>query len=144
MRGIALLACAGLGVVALAGSPAVAQEAGGTQTPQARAEACLAAVQKGEIDAAIDNLVSDSPMLQAKPQELAVLKNQTRSLLPIYGAMQGFEKVKEESVGTSITYFVFVARHEKHPIAWRFIFYRSQDRWFVSAFKWSDAYEGLF
>jgi hypothetical protein len=131
--------------VLASGLPARGEEKGQqAAAPKAMAEVFLATVQQGEIDAAIDTLIANSPMLQLKPQEIAVLKNQTRSMLPLYGSMLGYEKVKEEMVGTSIVSLVFLARYDKHPIAWRLIFYRPKDQWYVSAFKWSDAFEGLF
>jgi hypothetical protein len=129
-------------LVALGAGLSGAEEEKGPQPPTAVAEAFLAAVQKGEIDAAIERLTTDSP-LHGKAQELALLKSQTQSILPIYGAMLGFERIKNDTVGSSIVHLVFVARHEKHPIAWRFVFYKPKDRWLIDFFKWSDSYEGL-
>jgi hypothetical protein len=138
------LTLAAVGLCVLYVVPAFAEEKAETLAPRARADAFLVALQGGQLDTAVDGLVRDSPMLQGKPQELEVMKNQTKSMLPIYGPMLGFENVKDQAVGDSLIYLVFLARHEKHPISWRFVFYKAKDRWLLSAFKWSDSFEGLF
>lgn len=53
-----------------------------------------------------------------------------------FGKSLGHEFVKEEKAGKSIV--PYVQKFEKHPVGWRFVFYKPADHWLVNSFFFSD------
>ena len=112
-------------------------------TPKEKAEAFLASVQKGDISGGYDRLFIGSTIPQDKPQEIALVKTQTQSGLPLYGKILGFEFVKEEKSGSSIVRLVYILKSEKAPTIWEFHFYKPKESWFLSNVIFNDQFSLL-
>jgi hypothetical protein len=61
-----------------------------------------------------------------------------------FGKSIGFELVSEEKVGDSLIQYMYLQKFEKHEMVWRFIFYKSQERWLLNTFNFNDQVKPLF
>jgi hypothetical protein len=125
-------------VLIASGSAAVVQPAS-SQTPEGIAEAFLVSVGKGEIGPAYERLFARSPLA---PQSVQVdtLRRQTEAFLPIHGKVLGFELYKQDKFGDSLLRVVYVQRLEKHPMIWKFWFYRPAGEWQVNGVTFNDQF----
>ena len=82
------------------------------KSPHEFTEEFFARLQVGEISAAYDQLFAGSSIPRQKPQAVELLKRQTASGLPLYGKIVGFEKIRTEKIGRSITRLVYVLKLE--------------------------------
>jgi hypothetical protein len=111
-----------------------------TDTPRGRAEAFLARLGKGDVAAAYDELFAGSPLVAEKPQAVDAVKRQTEAGLPLYGKSIGFELHNEKTFGDSIVRLTYIQRFEKHPLVWRFWFYRPAGNWYLDNVVFNDQY----
>lgn len=111
--------------------------------PVQMAEKFFLMTQKGDISEAYDELLKGSNIRTAKPQVVDLIKRQTESALPLYGDIIGFEKIREEKVGTSILRLVYVLKLEKAPIVWEFYFYKPKAVWFLGNIIFNDQFNML-
>lgn len=107
--------------------------------PKEMAAAFLTALGKGEIAPAYGRLLVGSP-LSAQPLQLDALRRQTEAVLPVYGKVLGFELYKEDKFGEYLVRLVYIQRLEKHPLVWKFWFYRPAGEWQVNAVVFNDQF----
>jgi len=100
-------------------------------------------VKAGKVTTGYDILFIGSPIPALKPQGVEILKTQTASILPMYGKVLGFERIREEKFGTSIVRLVYVLKSEKVPTIWEFYFYRPQTDWFLANILFNDQFQLL-
>jgi hypothetical protein len=72
-----------------------------------------------------------------------MLKQQTQTGLPIYGKVLGYELIREEAFGDSVTRLVYLLKSEKHPTVWEFYFYKPESEWFLSNILFNDQFQLL-
>jgi hypothetical protein len=121
------------------GAPALGSDAKGP-SPTEMAEEFLSRIAKAEIDKAYEAFLEGSS-IDAKQVEL--LRQKTKSGLPLYGTILGRELIREESFGTSVVRLVYLLKCEQHPITWEFYLYKPKDRWIVSSLKFLDTFDLL-
>ena len=109
-------------------------------TPRGKADTFLERVGKGEISAAYDDLFAGSPIVTDKLQAVEAIKRQTESALPLYGKSLGFELQNEKAFGQSLVRLTYIQRLQKHPLVWRFWFYRPADRWYLDNVLFNDQF----
>lgn len=98
-------------------------------------------VESGKISEAFDQLFEGSQIPIQKPQAVDVLKRQTSSGLPMYGKINGIEKIRDEKIGSSIVRLVYVLKSEFHPTIWEFYFYKPKDTWFLANVIFNDEFQ---
>ena len=96
--------------------------AGNLKSPKDITNAFFASVIKGNIASGYDQLFQGSPIPADKPQAVTALKQQTKSGLPLYGKLIGYEFIKEERFGKSIVRLLYTLKSEKGPTIWEFYF----------------------
>jgi hypothetical protein len=65
----------------------------------------------------------------------AQFNSQAETMLRRFGSPIGHELIREESLGTSLVRYQFLVRHEKAPLRWMFVFYRTEKGWVMTDFK---------
>ena len=100
-------------------------------------------LQRGRISEAYDTLFKDSNIPVAKPQAVTMIKTQTASGLPLYGDIVGFEKVREEKIGSSLVRLVYILKSEKAPTVWELYFYKAESDWFLANIVFNDQFQLL-
>lgn len=108
--------------------------------PRAIAETFLTRLGKGEFSAAYDDLFAGSPLVKEKPQAVDALKRQTEANLPLSGKSLGFELQNERTFGEAIVRLTYIHKLEKHPLVWRFWFYRPAGKWYLDNVIFNDQY----
>ncbi len=106
--------------------------------PREFTEVFFKMVLAGQISNAYDQLFAGSPITTQKPQAINALKRQTSTVLPLYGRILGFEKIKEEEIGKSIMRLLYVLKLEMMPTVWEFYFYKPADNWYLVNVKFND------
>ena len=51
------------------------------------------------------------------------------------GALNGYEKIMERSVGNSLKLVSYLLKYEKEPVRFTIIFYKPKDRWVIRRFQ---------
>lgn len=74
----------------------------------------------------------------------AQFSSQAGDLLRRFGSSLGYEFISEQALGTSLVRYQFLIRHEKAPMRWYFIFYRSEKGWVLTDFKFDGNTAALF
>ena len=106
------------------------------------AETFLAGVLKGEIDKSYDEIIPEW-LKEAKPQEVQVLKSQTKTTLDTRGKLLGYEFIKQQKYGDCLVRLVYVLKPERMPLTWEFYFYKASSDWSLVNIKFSDEYDLL-
>lgn len=111
---------------------------------QKKAERFLAGVLKGEIDKPYDEILSKW-IVEAKPQEVQMLKLQTKTAINMYGNLLDYEFIKQQKYGDCVVRLVYVLKSERMPFAWEFYFYKAKavSNWELVNIKFSDEYDLL-
>jgi hypothetical protein len=100
-------------------------------------------IKAGKISEAYDHLFAGSSIPSQKPQSVEVLKRQTATALPLYGAIIGPEKFREEKIGDSIVRLVYILKMERAPTVWEFYFYKPKEQWFLAYVVFNDQFQQL-
>jgi hypothetical protein len=123
-------------VLLLCGSDVRADErAAPLREPKAVAEAFLAGIRDGKIEAAYDGLLIGSPIPE-QAQQYVLLKGQTQSQMQLFGTALDYECLQQKEIGKSLLVLKYVLRYEKDAITWTLVFYRPKDQWIVTALKY--------
>lgn len=92
--------------------------------PKAQAEAFLDSIVQGDVDKAYNTIFKDTSTQRMKPQDLEMVKAQTRAGLPMYGKTEGWEMISESQYGERLVKYKYVLYTPTAPIVWIFHFYR--------------------
>lgn len=136
MKNVKIVAVVVLGLV-LCGA-AVSQKS----DCQKKAEVFLAGVLKGEIDKSYDELLPEW-LKEAKPQEVQVLKSQTKTTLDARGKLLDYEFIKQQKYGECIVRLVYILKSERMPSTVEFYFYKASSDWNLVNIKLSGEYDLL-
>lgn len=82
-----------------------------------------------EIDSSIDFLFSTNPWMERVTDSLENLKSQLRSLENMLGEYYGYNLMAEKALGNSLLGFSYIAKFDRQPIRFIFVFYKAQDKW---------------
>jgi hypothetical protein len=132
------LAALGLSVLLLATPAGAAEDAAPTAGPSRIVDSFFAKLKSGPASDAYALLFRGTPMLERKPAEVAYLATQTDSALKTYGAFDGFEFVREDSLSPSVLRQAYVLKTEAMPTIWWFYFYKRGPDWTVTHIFFSD------
>ncbi|HZP85227.1 MAG TPA: hypothetical protein VFB54_00300 [Burkholderiales bacterium] len=108
--------------------------------PRAQAEAFLNTVQHGQVGPAYGKLFEGSNI--SNDQALGIRRSTETTLSPL-GKVIGYELVREENFGSSLTRLVYLLKSERHLTVWEFYFYRPANRWFVAEVNLSQKFDAL-
>ena len=114
--------------------------AGTSQTPRDITNSFFASVINGNISSGYDQLFQGSAIPVDKPQAVTALKQQTKSGLPLYGKLLGYEFIKKEKFGKSIVRLLYTLKSEKGPTIWEFYFYKPKNTWFLANVIFNDQF----
>jgi hypothetical protein len=124
---------------ALASCPAVAAELKDPDAALKLADTAMRTASEGKIREALELL---RPYTVIPQSEMDVLISQVEMQIPImstrFGKSIGYELIRNDTVGESLIQPIYLLKHEKHPMVWRFIFYRNDKGWVLNSFKYVD------
>jgi hypothetical protein len=95
---------------------------------QTRAEIFLAGIIEKEVDKSYDELFSNS-LIASKAQMVRLQKENTLTILNMYGELLSYDFVKQQKYGDSVVRLVYVLKCEQVPVIWEFYFYKPVSDW---------------
>ncbi len=111
--------------------------------PTDKSDSFFRSIIKGHISQAYDQLFIGSSIPKDKPQAVTLLKQQTKTGLPLYGKILDYELVSKEKFGNSLTRLVYILKSEKHPTTWELYFYKPKENWVLSNIQFNDQFNFL-
>ncbi len=116
----------------------------GTKELSQHAEGVMNDFEKAEYTTAFDALRAYWPIPE---NEVDQLESQTIKQFNVaidrFGAVMGYDFIKEQTINDFVIRKIYVIRFEKHMIRFLFTYYKSDKGWILNAFKWDDQYEEL-
>jgi hypothetical protein len=109
---------------------------------QTRAEMFLAGIIQKEVDKSYDELFSNS-LIASKAQMVKLQKENTWTILNMYGELLGYDFVKQQEYGDSIVRLVYVLKCEQVPVTWEFYFYKPVSDWTLVNIAFDTKYDLL-
>jgi hypothetical protein len=110
------------------------------QSPRAQAENFLGTLAKGQVGAAYARLFEGSNI---GPQQGQAIQRQTQASLQPLGRVLGYDLVREEQFGQSLTRLVYLLKSERHLTLWELYYYRPGNRWFLAEVNFSQKFDAL-
>jgi hypothetical protein len=109
------------------------------------AESIIGSAAAGHATAAWKEL---RPLSVIPPGEFDVFEaqygSQQAQLLQRFGPSLGFEFIRADKVGESLQRLLFIVRHEKAPMRWFLVFYKTDKGWVATDFKFDSNLQALF
>jgi hypothetical protein len=118
----------------------VACSTAAAQSPRAQTETFLSGLQKAQPAAAYAKLFEGSNIGPAQGENL---RRQTEATLAPLGRVLGYDLLREEQFGQSLTRLVYLVKLERHPALWEFYYYRPGNRWFLAEVNFSQKFDAL-
>lgn len=101
-------------------------------------------VSNDNLDEGLEKLLARSPLLKDS-QRVAKLKESVQRATQKNGNFTRVEPLKLEKVGRSLVRCIYLYHAEDYPVAWSFVFYRSEDdgEWNVISTQFNVDYDKL-
>lgn len=109
---------------------------------QTRAEIFLAGIIEKEVDKSYDELFSNS-LIASKAQMVRLQKENTLTILNMYGELLSYDFVKQQKYGDSVVRLVYVLKCEQVPVTWEFYFYKPVSDWTLVNIAFDTKYDLL-
>ena len=109
---------------------------------QTRAEIFLAGIIEKEVDKSYDELFSNS-LIASKAQMVKLQKENTWTILNMYGELLSYDFVKQQNYGDSVVRLVYVLKCEQVPVIWEFYFYKPVSDWTLVNIAFDTKYDLL-
>ena len=109
---------------------------------QTRAEIFLAGIIEKEVDKSYDELFSNS-LIASKAQMVRLQKENTLTILNMYGELLSYDFVKQQKYGDSVVRLVYILKCEQVPVIWEFYFYKPVSDWTLVNIAFDTKYDLL-
>ena len=110
------------------------------QSARALGDDFMNVLSKGQVAAAYDRLFKGSNIGSEQAQSM---RRQTEATLVPLGRLLGYDLVREESFGSSLTRLVYVLKSERHATLWELYYYRPGSRWFLAEINFSQKFDAI-
>ncbi len=112
----------------------------------AMCEKILQAIVDGNVPRAFEIMkpMSNIAASQMAAQEEATKQQFARIVVPQFGEILGFERVRRESPCPSVVRYTYILKCERFYVGWSFSFYRPGKAWSLTEFSWNAEGRGLF
>ncbi|WP_269542776.1 hypothetical protein [Cerasicoccus fimbriatus] len=99
----------------------------------------FAKLSAGQSSEAVDYIFAKNDWVKTKEDAIAKYKGQLATMVSMVGSYHGFELVKTEEIGDSLMGCSVIARYDRQPVRFIFIFYRPNDTWQVQNVNFDDS-----
>lgn len=76
-----------------------------------------------------------------KPNQISEIKGKLTGTALTIGTFYGYEQITTKNTSPSLILFSYLAKHDRQPIRFTFMFYKPQDKWILYKFKFDDGFE---
>lgn len=93
----------------------------------------------GNSSEAVDYIFANNEWVKTKDDAIAKYKGQLATVVGMVGEYHGFELVRTEEIGDSLMGCSVIAKYDRQPVRFIFIFYRPADVWQVQNVNFDDS-----
>ncbi|MDB5153540.1 MAG: hypothetical protein JWR54_2291 [Mucilaginibacter sp.] len=86
---------------------------------------------------AIDYIFSGIPLSKQVKDDIAAIKKNLKVTVDQGGAYNGYEPITEKSVGNTLKLMSYMAKYDKQPVRFIFIYYKPKDVWKIYTFQFN-------
>jgi hypothetical protein len=86
---------------------------------------------------AIDYIFSGMKLNKQVSDDITAIKKNLKVTIDQGGAYNGYELITEKSVGGSLKLISYMARYDKQPVRFIFIYYKPKDTWKIYTFQFN-------
>lgn len=111
-------------------------------TPDALANKVLTAYKQGDTDE-FSKLVTASPLLDNTATLAAQIKSNLRTLLDLYGPVEGWDLVRTKSASQRYVEKSYIIFQNEYATRLQLTFYKRSSGWIITSFKIDDSIDTL-
>jgi hypothetical protein len=86
---------------------------------------------------AIDFIFSGIPLNKQVKDDITAIKKNLKVTIDHGGAFNGYELITEKSVGNTLKLMSYMAKYDKQPVRFIFIYYKPKDVWKIYTFQFN-------
>ncbi len=86
---------------------------------------------------AIDYIFSGIPLSKQVKDDIAAIKKNLKVTIDQGGAYNGYELITEKSIGNTLKLMSYMAKYDKQPVRFIFIYYKPKDVWKIYTFQFN-------
>lgn len=86
---------------------------------------------------AIDYIFSGIPLSKQVKDDITAIKKNLKVTIDQGGAYNGYELITEKSVGNTLKLMSYMAKYDKQPVRFIFIYYKPKDVWKIYTFQFN-------
>ncbi len=64
---------------------------------------------------------------------------QLKNFIDLIGNYNGFEKIREKDLTTSLKFYTYLVKYERQPLRFTFLLYKPSEKWQLQNFKFDDS-----
>jgi hypothetical protein len=95
--------------------------------------------KSGDSDKAVDFLFSTTKYIDK--DTISQIKQRLKKVKDIVGPYCGYDFINSKKIGDSVVCVSYLAKYERQPYRFRFMFYKPSDEWMMFAFTSDDQYD---
>src|SRR5437879_2763681 len=86
---------------------------------------------------AIDYIFSGTTLNKQVKDDITAIKKNLKVTIDQGGAYNGYELITEKSVGNTLKLMSYIAKYDKQPVRFIFIYYKPKDAWKIYTFQFN-------
>jgi hypothetical protein len=86
---------------------------------------------------AIDFIFSGTKLDKQVRDDITAIKKNLKVTIDLDGAYNGYEPITEKSVGGTLKLMSYMAKYDKQPVRFIFIYYKPKDVWKIYTFQFN-------
>ena len=110
------------------------------QSPRAQGDNFMTSLSKGQVGAAYEKAFEGSNI---GPDQAQSMRRQTEANLVPLGRLLGYDLIREENLGPSLTRLVYLLKSERHATLWELYYYRPASRWILAEINFSQKFDAI-
>ncbi|MDB5024773.1 MAG: hypothetical protein JWP78_2528 [Mucilaginibacter sp.] len=89
----------------------------------------------------IDYIFSGMTLNKQVKDDITAIKKNLKVTIDQAGAYNGYELIAEKSVGNTLRLMSYMARYDKQPVRFIFIYYKPKDVWKIYTFQFNTSFD---
>jgi hypothetical protein len=86
---------------------------------------------------AIDYIFSGMKLTKQVNEDITAIKKNLKMTIDQDGAYYGYELITEKSIGSTLKLISYMAKYDKQPVRFIFIYYKPADKWKIYTFQFN-------
>lgn len=86
---------------------------------------------------AIDYIFSGMKLTKQVNEDITAIKKNLKMTIDQDGAYYGYELITEKNIGSTLKLMSYMAKYDKQPVRFIFIYYKPADKWKIYTFQFN-------